>query len=197
MWCVFNIENTVFYSPGFCEVASVPGGVAMGVVADCDLLSADTTSTTNVVLISTEMWIKNTTTIWYSWYKHYLCTWNCIHAPLPFLLSPSSRPPHLSHYTHIMILMHDCREPLPVHTVKIILQTTVVGVTTHLYTNLWVHGCCNNLDEGCGTGDCSTLIERHRSSAWSTTHWLLTVYLWRHINVKINSIQVLAIVYGK
>ena len=36
----------MFYSPGSCEVASVLEGVAVGMVADCDLLSADTTSTT-------------------------------------------------------------------------------------------------------------------------------------------------------
>ena len=41
------IENAVLYSPDFCGVASVLVGVAVGVVADCDLLSTDTTSTTH------------------------------------------------------------------------------------------------------------------------------------------------------
>ena len=56
--CVVNIENTVLCSPGFCEVAlmlgGVTGGVALGAVAECDLLSADTTSTTHMVLISAD-----------------------------------------------------------------------------------------------------------------------------------------------
>ena len=51
---MFNIENAVLYSPDFCEVAFVLGGVAVGVVADCDLLSANTTSTTHTVLISAD-----------------------------------------------------------------------------------------------------------------------------------------------
>ena len=44
---MLNFNNTVLYSPGFREVALVLVGVAVGVVADCDLLSADTTSTTH------------------------------------------------------------------------------------------------------------------------------------------------------
>ena len=45
----------MLYSPDFCEVELVLGGVAVGVVADCDLLSADTTSPTHIILISAEM----------------------------------------------------------------------------------------------------------------------------------------------
>ena len=45
---MFNIENAVLYSPDFCGVALELAGVVVGVVADCDLLSADTTSTTHI-----------------------------------------------------------------------------------------------------------------------------------------------------
>ena len=51
---MLSIENTMLYSPGFCEVASVLEGVAVGVVAECDSLSADTTSTTHIILISAD-----------------------------------------------------------------------------------------------------------------------------------------------
>ena len=51
---LYSIEyiNAVLYSPGVCEVTSVLGGVAVGVVAD--LLSVYT-STTHIILISAEM----------------------------------------------------------------------------------------------------------------------------------------------
>ena len=52
---MFNINNTGLYSPAFCEVVSVIGGVAVGVVADCDPLSVETTLTTHIILISAEM----------------------------------------------------------------------------------------------------------------------------------------------
>ena len=42
--CV-QIKITELNSPAFCEVVSVLVGVALGKVPDCDLLSADTTST--------------------------------------------------------------------------------------------------------------------------------------------------------
>ena len=42
----------------------------------------------------------------------------------------------------------------------------MVCVTTCTPTNLWVRGCCNNL-EGWVTGDNTTIIERHISSTQS------------------------------
>ena len=42
---------TVIHSPGCCEVVSVLEGVAVGVVADCDSLSVETTSTTHIIII--------------------------------------------------------------------------------------------------------------------------------------------------
>ena len=56
LMCVQHLRIvTVLYSPGCCGVMSVLRGVAVGVVTDCDLLSADTTSTTHIILISPEM----------------------------------------------------------------------------------------------------------------------------------------------
>ena len=119
-------RGVVWYGPfNACCVLCSPGEV-LGVVDDCDLLSAETTSPTHIILIiADEMWTHIT--------QHHnitihnlhacirTCTRNCIHAPHP----PFSLPPPSHHtfplytVTHIMMLMRDCQEPLPVHAVKI------------------------------------------------------------------------------
>ena len=82
--------------------------------------------------------------------------------------------------TNVRIMEHLCQHYYTHHNVDAWLPRATDNTQSQnsLYysggcnntpTNLWVHGCCNNL-EGWVTDDCTTLIERHRSSAWSTTH---------------------------
>ena len=88
-----------------CCVLCSPGEV-LGLVTDCDLLSANTTSTTHIILISTdEMWTHITQhhNIQYSWYTTcvYTYTYMKLHTCTSILPSHSLLPPTTpSHYTH-------------------------------------------------------------------------------------------------
>ena len=138
--------HAVLYSPGFNEVVLVLG-VAVCVVADFDLLSAETTSTTHIIMISTdEMWTHITTTPQHNNIHDpqlvciRTCTWNCIHAPhLPFSLPPPSHYMHLPLHTH-----HDVDAWLSIVTASTCCKKynylNCSGGCNHTPIILWVHG---------------------------------------------------------
>ena len=133
--------GTVLYSPGCCRIMLVLEGVALGVVTDCDLLSADTTSTTHTILMSAEMWTHITQHHNIMIFMiHNLCTWNCEHGPSPSLL-----PPFSTKHVHIMMLMSvEMRATASTRCQNNSLNYS--GLYNDTPTNLWVCGCHNNLE---------------------------------------------------